>query len=198
VLTPPERCLLIGDEASCDVIRAKFARLPSLHVVVVALAAPEHLLWGPLFQELRQLAGPSVTFHGGASDETVVELMEGCSALCVVAEEDFGIAAVEAQAAGKPVIAYGRGGSLETIDEGVTGVFFRKRTEDSVIAAFGACERLDFSPERTAERGALLPGRLSCATGGRARGGAGAAGGGSSKWAQRRVSGSLCQPGLTP
>jgi hypothetical protein len=47
VLTPPERCLLIGDEASCDVIRAEFARLPSLHVVVVALAAPEHLLWGP-------------------------------------------------------------------------------------------------------------------------------------------------------
>lgn len=100
--------------------------LPYKHVELVVRAATrvgaglDVVGEGPLFQELRQLAGPSVTFHGGASDETVVELMEGCSALCVAAEEDFGIAAVEAQAAGKPVIAYGRGGSLETIDEGVT------------------------------------------------------------------------------
>jgi glycosyltransferase involved in cell wall biosynthesis len=86
------------------------------------------------------------------SDETVVELMEGCNALCVAAEEDFGIAAVEAQAAGKPVVAYGRGGSLETIDEGETGVFFRERTEESVLAAIRTCDELDVSPERTAER----------------------------------------------
>jgi glycosyltransferase involved in cell wall biosynthesis len=101
---------------------------------------------------LRELAGPTVTLHGGADDQVVVELMERCRAVCVAAEEDFGIVAVEAQAAGKPVVAYGRGGSLETVDEGFTGVFFRERTEDSVIAAFKASERLDASPEQIAER----------------------------------------------
>lgn len=107
---------------------------------------------GPLLASLREVAGPSVTVHGAVSDDMVVELMERCNAVCVAAEEDFGIVAVEAQAAGKPVIAYGCGGSLETVEEGVTGVFFRERTEDSVIAAFGASERLDASPEQIAGR----------------------------------------------
>jgi hypothetical protein len=70
----------------------------------------------------------------------------------VAAEEDFGIAAVEAQAAGKPVIAFGRGGSLETVEAGVTGVFFREHSEGDVLAAFAACERLESSPESIAGR----------------------------------------------
>ena len=65
---------------------------------------------GPMLSFLREIAGPTVTLHGGVSDEAVGQLMERCSAVCVAAEEDFGLVAVEAQAAGKPVIAYGRGG----------------------------------------------------------------------------------------
>lgn len=107
---------------------------------------------GPMLPVLRELAGPTVTVHGGVDDGTVVQLMEGCRAVCVAAEEDFGLVAVESQAAGKPVIAYGRGGSLETVEEGVTGVFFRERTEESVIAAFAAADQLDASPETIAER----------------------------------------------
>ena len=107
---------------------------------------------GPLFAALRELAGPSVTLHGAVEDEVVVELMQSCRGVCVAAEEDFGLVAVEAQAAGKPVIAYSGGGSLETIDEGFTGVFFHERTETRVIAAFAAAERIDTAPEKIAER----------------------------------------------
>jgi glycosyltransferase involved in cell wall biosynthesis len=107
---------------------------------------------GPLLPALRDMAGPTVTLHGGVDDAAVVELMQGCSAVCVAAEEDFGLVAVEAQAAGKPVVAYGHGGSLETVEEGFSGVFFHERSEASVIAAIAACEHLDAGPEQIAER----------------------------------------------
>jgi glycosyltransferase involved in cell wall biosynthesis len=107
---------------------------------------------GPLLPALREMAGPTVALHGAIADDVVVELMNRCRAVCVAAEEDFGLVAVEAQAAGKPVIAYGRGGSLETVDAGFSGVFFDELTGDSVLAAFAASERLDASPERIAER----------------------------------------------
>jgi glycosyltransferase involved in cell wall biosynthesis len=107
---------------------------------------------GPLMPHLREIAGPSVTLHGGVEDAAVDELMHHCRAVCVAAEEDFGIVAVEAQAAGKPVVAYGAGGSLETVDDGFTGVFFHERTEQSVIAAIAASDRLDALPEAIAAR----------------------------------------------
>ena len=59
------------------------------------------------------------------------------------AEEDFGIIPVEAQACGRPVIAFGKGGSLETVVDGVTGVFFDKQEQDAVIAALNKFEELD-------------------------------------------------------
>ena len=105
---------------------------------------------GPMLPALRALAGPSVAFHGAAPDATLVELIEGCRAVCVAAEEDFGIVAVEAQAAGKPVIAYGSGGSLETVEEGVSGVYFRRPEVDQVIAAIRAADRLETAPEAIA------------------------------------------------
>ena len=107
---------------------------------------------GPLLNALREIAGPSVTLHGAVEDEVIVELMQNCRAVCIAAEEDFGLVAVEAQAAGKPVVAYGAGGSLETVEEGLSGVFFTERTEDSVIAAIAASEHLDASPQVIAAR----------------------------------------------
>ena len=132
--------------------------LPYKHVELLVRAATRTGIGldvvgdGPLLPALREIAGPSVTMHGGVDDAAVVELMQGCRAVCVAAEEDFGLVAVEAQAAGKPVVAYGAGGSLETVEEGFTGVFFRERTEDSVIAAIAASEYLDASPETIAGR----------------------------------------------
>jgi glycosyltransferase involved in cell wall biosynthesis len=107
---------------------------------------------GPMLRELREIAGKHVTFHRSPSDATVTELMEGCRAVCVAGEEDFGIVAVEAQAAGKPVVAYGRGGALETVEEHLTGVFFREQTVDSLVAAITASERLDTPAGVIAER----------------------------------------------
>ena len=76
---------------------------------------------GPGGRALQRLAGPSIRFTGRVSDRGVETLLEGARALVMPAAEEFGIAAVEAQAAGRPVIAVGAGGALETIVEDVTG-----------------------------------------------------------------------------
>jgi glycosyltransferase involved in cell wall biosynthesis len=90
-------------------------------------------------KSLRRLAGPTVRFFGRLSDEQVREQMAGCRAFIFPGEEDFGITPVEAQACGKPVIAYGAGGALSSVLDGVTGLFFREQTPDalaSVVAGF--------------------------------------------------------------
>ena len=73
-----------------------------------------------------------VTFHGRLDDAAVTELMESCSALCLPGVEDFGITPVEAHAAGKPVVAFGAGGALETVEEGFDGAFFHAPTTGGV------------------------------------------------------------------
>ena len=76
---------------------------------------------GPDKRRLKRLAGPKVRFTGRITDAQVARLLATCRALVVTAVEEFGIAAVEAQAAGRPVIALRAGGALETVVEGVTG-----------------------------------------------------------------------------
>jgi glycosyltransferase involved in cell wall biosynthesis len=105
---------------------------------------------GPSYRELRELAGPTVTFHRRLGDAEVTELMETCRALVVPGEEDFGIVPVEAQAAGKPVVALAAGGALETVVEGRTGVFFEDHDRDSVLAALRAVDELTTPPEEIA------------------------------------------------
>lgn len=107
---------------------------------------------GPLLDDLRGMAGPETAFHGAAPEETVTQLLATCSTVCVAGEEDFGIVAVEAQAAGKPVVAFGRGGARETVVGGVTGVLFEAQSVPDVVAAIKACERIDSSPEEIAQR----------------------------------------------
>jgi glycosyltransferase involved in cell wall biosynthesis len=79
---------------------------------------------GPDARRLKRLAGPTIRFVGRVADRTAAELLSSCRALVVTAVEEFGIAAVEAQAAGRPVIAFGAGGTLETVVDGVTGRFW--------------------------------------------------------------------------
>jgi glycosyltransferase involved in cell wall biosynthesis len=106
---------------------------------------------GPALSSLRRLAGPSVVFHGAASDDVVTALMQSCRALCLPGMEDFGITPVEAQAAGKPVVAYAGGGALETVEEGVTGSFFASHDTAAVIDAIERCDAITVAPESIAE-----------------------------------------------
>jgi glycosyltransferase involved in cell wall biosynthesis len=76
---------------------------------------------GPASRELRRLAGPTIKFAGRLRDEAVAEILQGARALILTSIEEFGIAAVECQAAGRPVIAHRGGGALETVVDGVTG-----------------------------------------------------------------------------
>jgi glycosyltransferase involved in cell wall biosynthesis len=84
---------------------------------------------------LKALAGPTVTFLGRQPDEVVQDYFARCRALLFPGEEDFGITPVEAQAAGRPVIAFGRGGALDTVIPGETGLLFAEQTTESLTAA---------------------------------------------------------------
>jgi glycosyltransferase involved in cell wall biosynthesis len=79
---------------------------------------------GPDYRRLRRLAGRTVSLAGRLPDDDVAHLLQSARALVVTAVEEFGIVAVESQAAGRPVIARRGGGALETIVEGVTGVLW--------------------------------------------------------------------------
>jgi glycosyltransferase involved in cell wall biosynthesis len=111
---------------------------------------------GPMLESLRAIAGRGVTFHGAVSDSVLTGLLETCRAVCVAGEEDFGMVPVEAQAAGKPVVAYAGGGALETVRDGVTGVLFREQTVESLVAAIRAVEKLDTPPEEIAANAQLF------------------------------------------
>ena len=98
-------------------------------------------------KHLKTLAGPSVEFLGRLSDSDVLKLYRGCRMLIFPGEEDYGIVPLEAQACGKPVVAYGRGGVLETVVDGVTGVFFSEQTEECLEDAVARCAALKTDPE---------------------------------------------------
>jgi len=92
---------------------------------------------GPETRRLRRLANPNVSFAGRVTDVEAAELLQGCRALIAPAVEEFGIAAVEAQAAGRPVVSIKAGGALETVREGVTGAFWTGGVEALASAVAG-------------------------------------------------------------
>jgi glycosyltransferase involved in cell wall biosynthesis len=92
---------------------------------------------GPARRRLERLAGPTIRFAGRVSDPQAAELMASCRALVVTAREEFGIAAVEAQAAGRPVIARGAGGLLENVVEGETGCWWDGGPDELAAAVEG-------------------------------------------------------------
>lgn len=91
---------------------------------------------------LKRIAGPTIEFLGECPDNEVADHMQRCRALILPGIEDFGMTAVEAQAAGRPVIAAKGGGALETVVHGVTGLHVEPANDAAWIAAlFEACER---------------------------------------------------------
>ncbi len=90
---------------------------------------------GGSMDRLKRQSGPGIEWLGWRTDAEIVELYRGCRLLVFPGEEDFGIVPLEAQACGRPVVAYAKGGALETVVENVSGVFFDRQTEESLGAA---------------------------------------------------------------
>ncbi len=96
---------------------------------------------GPDRARLQALAGPTVFFLGRLSDRDVNQYASRCRALIFPGEEDFGMAPLEVNAAGRPVVAYGAGGATETVVEGMNGLLFWEQTTESLLEAL---ERFEF------------------------------------------------------
>jgi glycosyltransferase involved in cell wall biosynthesis len=101
---------------------------------------------GPDTDRLKSLAGPTITFTGRISDEELVHRAQSAKAFLFPNEEDFGISAVEALAAGTPVIAYKKGGALDIVQDGETGIFFEEQTVKSLTSAMRRFETMSFLP----------------------------------------------------
>jgi glycosyltransferase involved in cell wall biosynthesis len=97
---------------------------------------------------LDQMAGEGISFAGRVNDEQLRDLYRGAKGLIFPSYEDYGIVPLEAQAWGVPVIAYGKGGSLETVQEGVSGIFFERQEVDSLVDALNRFEAASFDPQQ--------------------------------------------------
>jgi len=105
-------------------------------------------------KRLEKIAGDSknIEFLGRIDDEAKARLYSRCRAFINPQYEDFGITAVEAMASGRPVIAYRRGGAVETIKENITGVFFDDQTPAGIMKAISDFEKISFNPEEIKQR----------------------------------------------
>ncbi len=122
-----------------DLIVEAFTHLPHKRLIVIGE--------GPEMKKIKAIATKNVEIIGYQSDDVVRQYLGRAKAFVFAAEEDFGIVVVEAQAAGTPVIAFGKGGALETVIPEITGVFFPEQTAASLIETLIRFEKLSFNPE---------------------------------------------------
>jgi len=131
-----------------DLIVSAFNQLPDKKLVVIGD--------GPEFKRLKTMASSNITLLGFQSDQVIEDTLQRARAFVYAAQEDFGIVPVEAQACGTPVIAYGKGGALETVIPGKTGLLFNQQTAEALVSAIEDFERLPaFNPltlRKNAER----------------------------------------------
>ena len=129
-----------------DLIVEAFSKMPDKRLIVIGD--------GPEMEKIKKLSGPNITLLGYQPIEVLKEQLQKAKAFIFAAEEDFGIVPLEAQATGTPVIAFGKGGALETVippgtDKVPTGLFFEEQTVASLIEAIHAFEAIEerFDPE---------------------------------------------------
>ena len=106
---------------------------------------------GPEFEKLQKTAKPNVKFVGFIDNLRLKSLLQKAKGFVFAAEEDFGIIPVEAQACGTPVIAFGKGGALETVVENQTGIFFDEQTSQKIKEAVISFEQIIFNPQKIRE-----------------------------------------------
>lgn len=138
-----------------DIVVEAFRHLP--HALKVVGSGPDQ-------RRLQKLAGTNVEFVGSVSEPTLIDYYRRCCCLIFPGEEDFGLVPLEAHACGKPVIAYGAGGALETIlalndhrppgirEAEATGVFFYEQTPEAVIEGIRIFQVSSFDPEKIRKR----------------------------------------------
>ena len=102
---------------------------------------------GEMLNELRKIAGPTVSILGQQPFAVLQHHYARCRGLIFPGEEDFGIVPVEAMASGRPVVAFARGGATETVVEGVTGTFFFEQTVEALQSAVDRCDAMQFNPD---------------------------------------------------
>ena len=103
---------------------------------------------GERLPHLKKIATPNIEFLGYQSDEVIRDHYSRCRGLVFPGEEDFGLTLVEAQACGRPVVAYAAGGSLETVIDGKTGVFFHEQDATALREALERFEEIEFDSAR--------------------------------------------------
>jgi glycosyltransferase involved in cell wall biosynthesis len=119
-----------------DLIVESFTHMPDKKLIVIGT--------GPDMDKIKKIKKANIELLGYQPFTTLKEYMEKAKAFVFAAEEDFGIAAVEAQSCGTPVIAFGKGGLLETVKENETGLFFYKQSVEAIIEAVASFEKQQF------------------------------------------------------
>ena len=126
-----------------DLVAEAFARMPDLQLIIAGD--------GPSAPQVTKAAedAANITIRGRVPQAELVALLAGARAFVFAAEEDFGIAMVEAQACGTPLIVYGRGGARDIVSEGETGLFFAAQTPEAIIEAVRGfvAREADFTPQ---------------------------------------------------
>ena len=125
-----------------DLVIEAFNQMPDKKLIVIG--------GGPNLQAYRKLAKSNIDVMGYQPLDVLKEKMQHAKAFVFAADEDFGMVPIEAESCGTPVIAYGHGGSLETVCEGKTGLFFKEQTVEAVVEAVRRFESLGpqpFSPQ---------------------------------------------------
>jgi glycosyltransferase involved in cell wall biosynthesis len=102
---------------------------------------------GPDHKRLEHMAGPTIRFVEGANDKQVAKALVRAKGFIFPQEEDLGIVQIEAVAAGCPVIAYAKGGALDIVVDGKTGIFFDRQNAQSLVKALKRFEELKFTPK---------------------------------------------------
>jgi glycosyltransferase involved in cell wall biosynthesis len=105
---------------------------------------------GEMLDEVRRLAGPTVTVMGSQPFDVLKQHYARCKALIFPGEEDFGMVPVEAMASGRPVVAFGRGGAMETVKNGVSGIFFADQSVEAISASVKSLADIEIVPEKIA------------------------------------------------